>query len=108
MELKLLVKKALQSLIEPMINILISAAKQVADLFLKGEELTVFQKKLVVLAFFAGKLFYKETVDSTETAYDNKAMDEALDLFLDTGKEGEFELVYPPDFEDVEPEPEPA
>ena len=88
--------KILQSIIEPMINILITAAKQIAGMFLKGEELTVFQRKLVVAAYFLGLLFYKETVDSTETAYDNMALDQALLLLLETAKEGGFELVQPP------------
>lgn len=104
-DLKELALRALQSIIEPLINILISAAKQVADLYLKGEELKVFQKKLVVAAYFLGNLFYADTVGSTETAYDNRAMDEALELFEDTASEGNFELVNPPEFDEPD-EPE--
>ena len=98
----------LKNAIMPLIQILLSAAGNVADLYLKGGELSTFWKKVIIAADFLGKLFRKETVDSTETPIDNAALDEAHKLFSDTAQEGEFKLVseFPIPIDPDEDEPE--
>jgi hypothetical protein len=66
-----------------------------ADFALKGEELSLFWKKVIIAAHFLGKLFEQEMIDAVDTEFFEDTIQEAFDLFLDTAGEGTFALTEP-------------
>lgn len=79
------------------IQIVIDALKNILDGFVKGENLSTDQKKVTRTLYYLGEEWGRDLVDDTETPYDNKALENTMQLCEDTAEEGKFLLPTVPD-----------
>lgn len=79
------------------IFLLIKGLALVIDKFVKGESLSVDQKRATRTLNYLAVEWGKPAVESTETDIDDKGLESILSLTADTAQEGGFELVEVPE-----------
>lgn len=84
--------------LELLLPLIIEAAKQVIDGIVNGAEVTPDAKRAIFSAWVETHVWAARAVASTETPYDNLALEAFWELCLDTLKEAGFELPDVPEF----------
>ena len=83
--------------IDWIVQILIKALKSLVDGFVKGEEMSLDQKRATRTLDYLATEWGEPYAESTETDIDDQALEEIHALAADTAQEGEFELVHVPE-----------
>lgn len=80
-------------------KILFWAIAEILDMFIRGEELSIKDKKAVQLVYCIGVIFGKTWVKETDTELDDEGLANILAKCEDTAEEGDFELPIIPEIE---------